>query len=644
MCRVHLDPQLLPKDGKVLHVLGIDRISTRNQDPKANADQEALLHHWIADRHDGPVEWTRITGQGSGECIDREQVRQAEDLVATGKFDAVIMEDLGRHLRRAQAVDFCEQCEDANTRLIAINDGIDTAKDWRLHAFFAAMKHEQSNADTSERIKRTLRNRFLQGEVLQFAVFGYEKPPGAKHDSEMQKDPAAEAIYDKWFSILEDGGTFSDVSDWLTREGIPTGPYCRSGKWTSQMVARITRNPILKGIRERNNRKSKRVNKTGKRVSVKAAPDEKLERHCPDLAFIEPARFDRLMRILKQRNGHFKPGGDGRDPRVGRPKKRTIWPGQHIYCGVCGRLFRYGGHGQNDHLMCRGAYDYNCWNGATVDGPLAATKMATAILAKIEALPDFDDVYLAIALEELKKSNSSRAERLEAIRREELKLQRELENIVAFIREGRKYPTLHDEFERLEAARDRLAMDREVIEREPTASDSMPSLGELKQIAREAMARQADEPYEFGRIMHNLIPMIIVNPYRLCDGGRVVLRANFTLSLVSLLPPSARLNQLDEVLRHELVVDLFDKPQRTAYRQQVVEMRAQGQTEAQVAEHLGITTTAAQRAAALDRQMREMGLSDPYLLMESPPENDCKLRRHQHPRYCFEPLGNADRD
>ena len=139
-----------------------------------------LLRQWVAHRYDGPVEWTFIAGQGSGECVDRQQVLEADELVSSGAQDLVVMEDLSRHMRRVHAVLFCEACEDVDTRLVAINDDIDTCKEWRLHAFFAAMKHEQSNKDTSLRIKRTLQNRFLQGEVVQCPIYGYIKRQGAK--------------------------------------------------------------------------------------------------------------------------------------------------------------------------------------------------------------------------------------------------------------------------------------------------------------------------------------------------------------------------------------------------------------------------------------------------------------------------------
>jgi hypothetical protein len=69
----------------------------------------------------------------------------------------------------------------------------------------------------------------------------------------------------------------------------------------------------------------------------------------------------------------------------------------------------------------------------------------------------------------------------------------------------------------------------------------------------------------------------------------------------------------------------------------VLALRAQGLTERAVAKELGITVTAAQRAAALDRMMKALGLTDPYVAIIEPPADYGKLRRHRHPRYRFEP-------
>src|SRR5262249_10918577 len=160
--------------------------------------------------------------------------------------------------------------------------------------------------------------------------------------------------------------------DWLNDQGIKPGPYARSHRWTCSLVTQFIHNPILKGVRVRNRKLSKRVNQTGRRKSVAAPASEQLQRHCPHLAFIEPARYDRLILVLDERNAKYRrKGRDGIDPRKNVPKKRTVWPGQHLDCGICGRPLVYGGHGQKDHLVCRGALEYRCWNGVTADGPLA---------------------------------------------------------------------------------------------------------------------------------------------------------------------------------------------------------------------------------------------------------------------------------
>ena len=94
------------------------------------------------------------------------------------------------------------------------------------------------------------------------------------------------------------------------------------------MVGQVTRNPLLKGVRERNRRMSKRVNKTGRHISVAAPPEELLQRNCPHLAFIEPERYDRILRKLENRNAKYrrKPV-DGVDTRKNVSRKRTVWPG-----------------------------------------------------------------------------------------------------------------------------------------------------------------------------------------------------------------------------------------------------------------------------------------------------------------------------
>jgi hypothetical protein len=638
MTRYNLDPPLVPRNGRALRAIGITRISTLNQDIKSLADQQALLRQWVEDRYGGPVEWTFIEGQGSGELVDRDQVVEAEERVSSGQFDLVVMEDLSRHMRRMHAIIFCEMCEDEDTRLIAINDGIDTCKEWRLHAFFAAMKHEQGNKDTSLRIKRTLRNRFVQGGVVQFTIFGYIKPPGAKSDDELQKDPAAESILKEWFERLDRGETFSEIADWLNSLGVPTGPFCRTERWTCAMVGRITRNPILKGVRQRNHKESKRYNKTGKHISVDAKPEDLLERTCPHLAFFDATYYDRIVTKVNARNAKYRRNGKcGTEPRSNIPKKRIRYPGQSIRCGVCGGLLVFGAHGQYDHLMCSRAREYRCWNGISLSGPLTAQCVAETVLAEIEALNDFDAAFVELVNSEAAKLDVERDSRLSKLESLIDQHQREIRNMLKFIRRGDDSTSVREALQELEAELRQLRGEEAELEQTPSHTVVIPSASEIRHLARESVKNLSVESQEFAKLMRTLVTDFVVFPYRCCDGKDLVLRGTARLQLANLLPAQRLRDTLQSPLQRVLNLDLFEAPQRVNHREMVMSLRRE-MTEREAAERLGITKTAAQYAAGLDRMMQRLGLTDPYVRLTEPPMDYPKMRRHLHPRFRFDPL------
>ncbi len=635
----NLDPPLEPRNGVTLNVLGICRISTVHQDPRSLEDQEALIRQYVTDHYDGPVNFRIVATQGSGEHLDRRELTEIESLIESNTIDLAILEDLARHCRRHHALGFCELCEDSDTRLIAINDNIDTLRDdWRMNAFFCTFKHEASNKDTSLRIRRSLRNRFKNGGIVQFTIYGYIKPPGCTHDSQLQKDPQAEPIYDEMFRRLEEGASYSEIADWLNALGIAAGPFCRSNRWTPSRVRYVVQNPILKGLRVRNRKKSKRNNKTGRHRSVNAPPEELLERPCPHLAFIEPVRYDRVIALLKQRNAKYRRGKNGFDPRKGVPKKRTRWPGQHLVCGICGRPLRYGGHGQKDHLICLGATEYACWNGITADGPTAARTLADAVLGAIEQLSDFDDVFLDLVKAEAERLGDSVGTRLDQLNGQQAKIDREIQNIKASLRMAGPSPSLIGELHDLEAQLDQVRIEQRELNQRPANVAAIPPISELRSRARQAFATLAHDSPEFGRLMRRLIPRLVVRPYQLLDGGHPVLRAHMTLDLVALMPEAMGLEGFSNMLQSELTVDLFDPPQREKYRKAIQALLAEKLTQDQIADRLGIFQTTVCRTVALIRTMQRQNLDDPYIALTEPPTDQSRWRRHLHPRYQFRPL------
>jgi site-specific DNA recombinase len=219
------NPCFVPRDGRVFKIVSVSRISTDHQDERSLEDQLAEHKNFMGGQYGGSIEWKVIKSRGSGEHLDRAELNELEALIESDQIDLVITEDLGRICRRQRAYDLCELCVDHSVRLIAINDRVDTVDEgWQDSAFIATWHHERSNRDTSERIKRSLRNRFQQGGVCQTFPYGYIKPENAKSDADVRKAPEAEPVYDEWFSRLERGDAYAEVADWLNEKAFSLAP------------------------------------------------------------------------------------------------------------------------------------------------------------------------------------------------------------------------------------------------------------------------------------------------------------------------------------------------------------------------------------------------------------------------------------
>lgn len=636
-----------PKNGRFYRVLSVHRISTEHQDIRSLDDQEQRCREWVRDNLEAPsgfpAEIESIKSRGSGERLDRVELADIQDALESGEYDLVIAEDLGRICRRNAAIALCEIGEDSGTRVVAINDSLDTLDEgWRLHAMFASFRHEQYNTDTAKRIKRSLRNRFLQGGVFQCPIYGYLKPHPGATDSEVTKDPTAEPIIREIFVRLEAGASYAEVADWLNLSQIPPGPYVRSDKWNGKLVGDLVHSSILKGVRERNRRISKRVNSTGRRKSVKAPPEELLERDVLHLAFIEPARYDRIIRDLDARNECYRrKGNNGRDSRANVPKKRTRFPGQQVTCGICGHPFVWGGHGQIQHLMCKGAKEYRCWQGTTIDGDLATQMITAAVHREIESLPGFEESLIQEVEREFALLANSRRSELKDVEAKLQDLDRQMERFMQLIRssrEGSGAELLMKELDRIADAQANLTRQRDHILSRPDRAPRLPTVDEIKDRAREMVSRHADNPFEFSRVMRQLIPRIMAYPIRLCDGGKIMIRAKMDLHLVAIFPDLAEIPSIDQVLTRSITVDLFEPTQRDRFREIVVMLREAGLKERDVAFELGITQPAVQYAMKLHRRVQALELPEPYVPVTDPPADLTKLRRHLHPRYEFRPL------
>ena len=91
--------------------------------------------------------------------------------------------------------------------------------------------------------------------------------------------------------------------------------------------------------------------------------------------------------------------------------------------------------------MCSGAREHKCWNGITVDGPLAAGKISEVVFGELEALEGFDAAFLEMVEEQARHANEERGKKRRDLSIGITRNEREPANVAKFIREGRSRPT-----------------------------------------------------------------------------------------------------------------------------------------------------------------------------------------------------------
>src|SRR5262249_52361924 len=98
----------------------------------------------------------------------------------------------------------------------------------------------------------------------------------------------------------------------------------------------------------------------------------------------------------------------------------------------------------------------------------------------------------------------------------------------------------------------------------------LPDASRIRGVDRGEIAGVAAADPRVGRLMRRLVPSLSVHPFRLCDGGAVVLRARLRLCLAPLAGRLSSRPEVREALTRRLTVDLFEPPQRVVFRRQAV--------------------------------------------------------------------------
>jgi hypothetical protein len=297
------------------------------------------------------------------------------------------------------------------------------------------------------------------------------------------------------------------------------------------------------------------------------------------------------------------------------------------------------------NLMCSRSREWLCWNSMGYNGALAVERVRNEITAVLYELDQMDQQFrqlVSIAGQDVSGDVTSRWQKLTL---DEATYARQKENVKAAISEFGPVPMIREQLDALQNRERELAKERHQLEDLGKRKIELPqSVAELRALLEQKFEKLAADSPEFGDLLRKLVPEFHVYLVRLCDGGHLLPRARMRLALDGIIPDAIHVAGLSELLTRTRTLDLFVPPERERIREVSVMLAAQGMGPTEIArkipQHLAESpsATAVQNALALDREMKEQGLTSPYVMLLEPPESYSKLRRHKNRKYHFVPV------
>jgi hypothetical protein len=637
--------EIRPRNGHTLVVLIVCRISgCAKQKELSLDDQEDNAKELIRGMYQGNIEFVVIATTGKGEHLDRPELADVEAAMRSKIYDFAVFDDLSRLIRGEYAKTLLGIGKDHGTRSLCIQDGIDTDDHtWEEDALAACCENVAHQNRTSSRIKQKSMNRFLKfGGPTGRLIATYTAPEGAKTYNEWRKLDEFTPLIKQGREILlgEDGPNFQVVADFFADNGIPLGPYTRLGKWHDTLVRNFYTNPLLKGWPQRGYKRTTKINENGHRPS-RVSPEGPEYYHAPHLAHLSEEEFDSLNAYLKAANAHMgRKKVNGVDPIAGRSRAASRFPGLHSVCWYCGFHHVWGANGIKDNLMCRNAREWHCWHSIGFSGPEFTAQVSRLICEQLSLLQGFDAQFAGLVDQARDQLSAQNTDQWDLLRHDQMKFQREKENLQAVIKEMGLRPMLKETIERLEQDEQRLLIRQHQLEHRAARAPRLPtSMSSMAEMLSEEFRKQATDSPKFSDLLRVLVPDVYVYAVRLCDGGHLWPRAKIRLDLGGKFPDLNLVPGVGDVLKRDFTIDLFGPKQRERIREESVRLDATG---------LGVKAIAAKikerpayqavsNALALQKQMDALGIRSPYVTVFEPPEDYPKVRRHKNERYKFQP-------
>jgi len=592
----------------------------------------------------------------SGELRDRPGIEYVRDGIVKKKWDVIVAEDSSRVFRNYS---FCYElialAVDNGIRVICINDDVDTAEpDWPERLQEAQGHHCKDNRYTRRRLERTIEDLWLDGAAVGHLRSGYVRTPTVPETEEDDAEgPFYDSVSEEWgpkvsevFQRVDAGERLWSIADWLTSIGMPK-LNGKIGRWTKADVIRLIRCTLYKGVEQRGKTKTIQKFVTGK--SAQLPNDEEVrEREMPHLRIVSDALWAKANRAIDDngtRGNRTSQQLDHQAVRRRATRQRDLQiKGEELrqllsdflICGICkNKMYadgrNEGGYRCSDCMHERGCRRVAepCWNKATALRDVTHANIATAIYDQIVRQEGVADVLVAMIGERVQNEehwNALEKQKVDEIRRLEVMCHRLEEAIEAgngavkrlverLIERQRDLQIKGEELRQLLA-------DRDVPRQLPTADEIRASL------RRSAASLLSMDPTA-GSLLKKLVGgRIEAVPYQQFGSNKVVLRAEFELHLVHILPVNivawlacnGNWSPVECLPLVKLRVDLFKPSTIPANAVKAAEIRKTHKPR-QITAMLDLAKCQVFRAVKLGQAMAAAGITDPYVRLDAAPVN-----------------------
>jgi site-specific DNA recombinase len=632
MCMVTV-PLVPGRPGEPLRVLIIGRISTPHQTEESVEASYEYVKKFLGENYKGEVCITCLGEQKSGMVADRQTIREAEDMIAGGMVDVLIVEDVGRIYRDPRhLIAFVNDTVDAGVRLIAINDTLDTAnEDWEVLLTLATVRHGFASTDAKKRVRRTATYAFHRGGDVRKVIFGFRKlskeeaasgqfgPVGLRLAKIADCTPTIMQMKD----MVMAGARYVAIAEWLNSQGSKPGPYSKSGRWTAKLVIDFLRSRLLRGERELRKVIHQRIRKSGKHLRLRNPNPER--KHYPELAHFTPEEHDELLARMDALAEQHRTKSGEVHPLWRLPRSKGIWPS--ALDGICSACNECTYVCDDDRLKCSNSFrrsgDHRCWNHVVVNRDRIRTTVIPWLWSMFDDVPEARKAFLEAAWDEIERLRDRQCSELTVETQQVERLEKEAERLGAAIAQGGSLATLLTMLQDAEAA---LAVSRarcdEIrrqsdqklpFDRESFLTDPLATILELARIS-----------FEFGDLMRRIVKELVIVPVQDLLHGQVRPRVRIT---VEFSRESQAGGSSDPIVR-TLTFDAFDWPQyiRLVEPLRKLRMAMPNATRAEIADSLGVNIDVLKRTTAYIKLMAEHGVTEPFIELTSRPVRASRWR------------------